>query len=90
MMGPTKRIRSINPAARDIPSELPDEPLRVRRSDTPSQVVVSLTEPARSDAAGEHRGADGWRKAPKGIALGLLLAIPFWVALAIVVVWFLR
>jgi hypothetical protein len=39
------------------------------------------------DAAAGPLDANAWRKLPKGIALGVLLAIPFWVALA---VWLLR
>jgi len=37
--------------------------------------------------AGERPDASAWLKLPKGIALGVLLAIPFWLILAGLAVW---
>ena len=42
----------------------------------------------KDDAAKEE--LDDWLKLRKGVAFGVLLAVPFWIALAILAVWLLR
>jgi len=34
--------------------------------------------------------ADAWMRLPRGIALGTLLAVPFWVCFAMLAAWMLR
>ncbi len=43
-----------------------------------------------TEVAGEPLDDDAWLKAPKGIAVGVLLAALFWAALAGLAVWLLR
>jgi hypothetical protein len=43
-----------------------------------------------SDEAGSGRGSPAWLKVPKGIAVGVALAIPLWTVLAVLVFWLLR
>ena len=63
-----------------------DEPVPLRRRGFCASLKLVASRPARP-AAGEGEEAEDWAKLPRGIVIGILLAIPFWVALAVWLLW---
>lgn len=95
-----RRVTSIGPLVASAPSGQaegdraalrPEQPPRRGAGFGVSLKVVSSAEPPALDveheAAGERRDGDHWLKLPRGIVLGVLLAIPFWGALAVWLLW---
>lgn len=91
---PIKRAAGSRSAFRDDPRRRVAGPGMALRLVTSGMLDVKTAgrqpEPSADDAADEAREADAWLKVPKGIALGALLGLGFWIVLAAVLVWLLR
>jgi len=53
------------------------------------RVVSSAAGAANAPAARNEASDEAWRRAPRGIVFGVLLAIPFWVAIGALLAWLL-
>ena len=53
------------------------------------RLVSSSAGPANAPAARNETADESWQRAPRGIGLGVLLAIPFWIAIGVLQAWLL-
>ncbi len=53
------------------------------------RLVSSAAGAANAPAARNEVSDEAWRRAPRGIVFGVLLAIPFWVAIGALLAWLL-
>jgi hypothetical protein len=89
----TRRVLSIEPApAGQVSGQATGE--RAARPVLPNYAALKLVSsrtgtaaPPDGAAASERADADAWLKLPKGIAIGLLLALAFWAVLAVCLLW---
>ena len=80
------RMADAAPASQGRP---PRAMLRLVAASADAAVRIGKSRRPDGDATADDADDETWRRVPRGIGLALLLAIPFWVAIALALAWLL-